>query len=88
MTDPTAPPHDDLACREEVELITDYLEGALPDAQRARLEAHLETCPGCTEYLEQMRTLAGGLGALREAALPDALREGLIASFRELRGRP
>jgi anti-sigma factor RsiW len=87
VTDPTAPPHDDLACREEVELITDYLEGALPTAQRARLEAHLTTCPGCTEYVEQMRTLAGGLGGLREEALPDALRSGLIASFRDLRGR-
>jgi anti-sigma factor RsiW len=88
VTDPTAAPHDDLACREEVELITDYLEGALPDAQRARLEAHLATCPGCTEYVEQMRTLAGGLGALREDALPESLRTGLIASFRALRERP
>jgi anti-sigma factor RsiW len=88
VTDSTAPVHEDLACREEVELITDYLEGALSPAQRARLEAHLAKCPGCTEYVEQMRTLAGGLGALREEALPAALRAGLIASFRELRGRP
>jgi len=88
VTDPPAIPPDDLACQEEVELITDYLEGALAEAQRARLEAHLAYCPGCTEYVEQMRTLAGGLGALRDDALPEALRSGLIASFRELRGRP
>ena len=74
MTDPTAPPPDDLACREEVELITwDYLEGALPATERtARLEAHLEICPGCAAYVEQMRTLrpGRGLGTLREDALP------------------
>ena len=66
---PTLPP-DDLACTEEVELMTDYLEGALPDAERRRLELHLETCPGCTEYLEQMRTVAGSLGGLTRGVDP------------------
>ena len=85
MNDAPVLPPDDLACTEEVELITDYLEGALPDAQRARLELHLETCPGCTEYLEQMRTIAGSLGELREDQLPAETRAGLIESFREFR---
>ena len=58
--------NDDLACIEEVELITEYLEGALPDAERRRLEAHLESCPGCTAYLEQMKMVARSLGGLRE----------------------
>ena len=80
---PTLPP-DDLACTEEVELITDYLEGALPDDKRRQLELHLETCPGCTEYVEQMRTIAGRLGDLREDRLPDEIRAGLIESFRDL----
>jgi anti-sigma factor RsiW len=83
VTDDRAQPHSDLACIEEVELITDYLEGALPAAERRRLEVHLETCPGCTEYLEQMRTVAGSLGALREDAIPPELRRSLIAAFRE-----
>jgi anti-sigma factor RsiW len=80
--------NDDLACTEEVELITDYLEGALPDAEQRRLETHLATCPGCTEYLEQMRAVAGSLGGLREESIPAELRDSLIASFRELRKRP
>ena len=84
MTD--APrPADDLACTEEVELMTDYLEGALPAAEAQRFERHLETCPGCTEYLEQMRTLAGSLGGLPEESLPAELRDGLIDAFRDLR---
>jgi anti-sigma factor RsiW len=80
--------NDDLACTEEVELITDYLEGALPAAEQRRLETHLATCPGCTEYLEQMRAVAGSLGGLREESIPAELRDSLIASVRELRKRP
>jgi anti-sigma factor RsiW len=85
VNDDRAHPRDDLACIEEVELITDYLEGALPDPQRRRLETHLQTCPGCTEYVEQMRTVAGSLGGLREETLPRELRDALIASLRDLR---
>ena len=77
--------NDDLACTEVVELVTDYLEGALPDAQRRRVDAHLAHCPGCSEYLEQMRTVAGSLGGLREDDLPPELRSSLIESFRKLR---
>jgi anti-sigma factor RsiW len=75
----------DLACIDEVELITEYLEGALPDAERRRLEEHLAFCPGCTEYLEQMRAVAGSLGGLREQSIPPALRDALLAAFRETR---
>jgi anti-sigma factor RsiW len=81
-------PADDMACTEEVELVTDYLEGALPAAEAARLERHLETCPGCTQYVEQMRTIAGSLGGLDEESLPADLRTGLIDAFREFRRNP
>jgi anti-sigma factor RsiW len=85
VTNDRTHPDDDLACIEEVELITDYLEGALPEDDRRRLEAHLETCPGCTEYLAQMRSIAGSLAGLREESIPPELRRTLIASFRERR---
>ena len=87
MNDDPAQPRDDLACIEAVELITDYLERALPDAERRRLEAHLPSCPGCTEYLEQMQALAGSLGGLRGETLSAEQRGSLIASFRALRKR-
>jgi anti-sigma factor RsiW len=84
VTDDRAHPDDDLACVEEVELITEYLEGALPAADVRRLEAHLEHCPGCTEYLAQMRSIAGSLGGLRaEQPVPPALRRAVLESFRE-----
>jgi anti-sigma factor RsiW len=85
MTDePANPRAEDLACIEVVELVTDYLEGSLARAEMRRLEQHLETCPGCTEYVEQMRALAGGLGGLAEGSLPAEMRAGLVAAFRGL----
>jgi anti-sigma factor RsiW len=77
----------ELACVEVVELVTDYLEGVLPEAEARRLERHLDTCPGCTEYLQQLRTIAGSLRGLTEEAFPVEIREGLVADFRELRTR-
>ena len=59
----------DLACRELVELVTDYLEGALPATERERFEAHLAECEGCDAYVEQVRAtirLAGRAAALEE----------------------
>jgi len=59
-----------------VELITDYLEGALPRAQRKRFEAHLAGCEHCSEYLAQMRATIAATGRLREQDLtPQMLEE-------------
>ena len=79
----TGPDPHDLACVEEVEVMTDYLEGALGAADARRLERHLDACPGCTEYLRQMRAIAGGLGGLGGETLPAGMRERLIAAFRK-----
>jgi anti-sigma factor RsiW len=46
----------EVTCREFVELVTDYFEGRLTDTVRVRFEDHVELCPGCATYLEQMRT--------------------------------
>jgi len=77
---------DPLVCREFVELVTDYLEGALPDYERTRFEAHLAECDGCTGYLEDMRRLIGSLHDVPEPPPDPATREALLRAFRELRG--
>jgi anti-sigma factor RsiW len=76
---------EELACVDVVELVTDYLEGALPEADARRLERHLGTCPGCAEYLEQLRTIAGSLRGVTEESFPTEMRAGLIADFRDHR---
>ena len=44
----------DLSCQELVELVTDYLDGALPGRERRRFERHLETCEWCVNYVDQI----------------------------------
>jgi anti-sigma factor RsiW len=75
-----------LTCREIVELLSDYLEDALPARERARVDAHLQTCPECTAYLTQLRATIGALGRLREDDVPPPIRERLVAAFRGWRG--
>ncbi len=68
----------DLACRELVELVTDYLEDAFPAAERERFEAHLADCEGCDAFVEQVRAtirLAGRAAALEEPGETAALLE-------------
>jgi ribosomal protein S18 acetylase RimI-like enzyme len=48
---------EDLACQALVELVTDYLEDALPPAERARFDAHLAGCGDCETYLAQIRAV-------------------------------
>jgi anti-sigma factor RsiW len=77
----------ELSCREIVELVTDYLEDALPPEARLRVELHLATCPGCLAYLDQMRGTVRLLGTLSEASLEPAIREKLVHAFRDWTGR-
>lgn len=72
-----------LTCQELVELVTDYLEGALSRRQRARFERHLDGCDGCTTYVEQIRQTVRLTGEqLREETLPPHMREALLHQFR------
>ena len=70
-----------VVCREAVELMTDYLEGALSRRDRARLEAHLAACPHCHEYLEQMRATIAALGRVEPEELAPEVRDELVSLY-------
>jgi hypothetical protein len=74
-----------ISCQEVVELVTDYLEGALDYELLARFEHHLTLCDGCVRYVEQIRTVADALGRVGEQDVPPAVRDGLLAAFREFK---
>jgi anti-sigma factor RsiW len=74
-----------ITCQELVELVTEYLEGTLPAATREAFEAHLDVCPGCVTYVEQIRETVRLTGTLSEDQLDPATRDGLLAAFRDFR---
>ena len=71
-----------LICQEIVEVVTDYLEGAMDPDLRASFDAHLAGCPHCTHYLEQIRGMIRVSGTIRAEDLSPEFREGLLAAFR------
>ena len=75
----------DVACQQAVELVTDYLEGTLSQAQRHRFEAHLARCPNCPEYLAQMRAVITLAGSITPDDLTPHARNEFIRLYRRWR---
>lgn len=76
------PEDDELACRELVELVTEYLDGALDPAARARVDAHLAACDGCTTYIDQVRAVMAATPRILLELVPPALMQRLLEAFR------
>lgn len=72
---------DELSCAELVELVTDYLEGALGERDRERFEEHLSFCGYCQTYLDQVRTTVRVTGQLSENDLDPQMAERLLDAF-------
>ena len=71
-----------LTCKELVEIVTAYVDGALPPIDRVRFEAHLEGCSGCRRYVQQMMTTIRLTGTLAEDMLPAETQAALLRLFR------
>jgi predicted anti-sigma-YlaC factor YlaD len=72
----------EITCRELVELVTDYLEGAMEPLERQRLEEHLAGCRPCRHYLEQMRGTIKTVGRLPVESVTPEAQEELLRVFR------
>ena len=72
-----------MTCQELVELVTDYLEGALDEETADRFERHLSVCSGCETYLDQMRETASLLGEIPVETLSDEMQTTLLDAFRD-----
>jgi anti-sigma factor RsiW len=69
-------------CREVLDLLTDYLEWALPAQRHAPVERHLAGCDGCARHLDQLRATIAALGALAEEQVAPGVRDRLLVAFR------
>lgn len=64
-----------LVCRQAVELVTDYHDGALADRDRARFESHLVGCPHCSGYLAQIRVAIATVGTIEPDSLDPTIQD-------------
>ena len=74
-----------MSCDEFVELVTEFLEGTLPEADEARFVEHLTLCDGCEIYLAQFRQTIDTLGELPTESITDEARDKLLTAFRGFR---
>ena len=72
-----------VSCQEVVELVSDYVEQALPADEAALFEQHLNFCDGCVWYVDQLRTTIASVGRIEEEEVPPETREKLLTAFRD-----
>jgi anti-sigma factor RsiW len=75
--------HDHLSCQEVVELVTEYLDGALPSEEAALFEQHLNFCDGCVWYVDQIKTTVEAVGEVREEDISPEAKHRLMTAFRD-----
>jgi anti-sigma factor RsiW len=74
-----------VTCRQVVQLLTDYLDGALSAADRARVDEHLAGCDACTAFIAQLRTMGRVTAELAAEDVPAPLKADLMRAFRDWR---
>ena len=75
--------HEHISCQEVVELVTDYVEEALPADKASLFEEHVNFCDGCEWYLDEMRATIATVGRITEEEVPVETRDKLLTAFRE-----
>ncbi|MBC7773761.1 MAG: zf-HC2 domain-containing protein [Pyrinomonadaceae bacterium] len=77
----------DMTCRELIDFIMEYTEGALAAPQREEFERHLSACPSCMNYLSSYaQTIQLGKAAFAPAdqptqgPVPESLRKAIKAA--------
>ena len=72
-----------MTCRELIDVVNDYLEGALPPDVADELDRHLDDCAPCRAYLATYRKARElGAAALR-VEMPGEMRARLRAFLLE-----
>lgn len=72
-----------LSCKQITDLVTEYVDGALPADERLAFEQHVAICPPCRAYFAQMRKVVRVAGSLQEDDLPEDVRASLLNAFRD-----
>jgi anti-sigma factor RsiW len=86
----TSRTEDELACIDVADAVTAYLEGALDEDERWRIERHLSECPGCRAAIDQFRSVISLVGRLTSGDVADLdplTRDRLASTLRAPRRR-
>ena len=77
----------DIVCMSGVELLMEYMDGALAPGVRAAIEAHVAGCPRCEAFIESYRETPRIVRDATRVEMPADLEASLLAALRASRGR-
>jgi len=66
-----------MKCGRVKKLLSNHVDEALPAAQSAEVEAHLDVCPECARERDRLASLVGQMGAMGGSAAPWDLWPGV-----------
>lgn len=72
-----------MTCRELVELVTAYRDGALPPIEQGRFEEHMADCPPCERYVEQIDLTVRAAGGITQEVEDGPMTQALLQIFRD-----
>ena len=78
-----------MTCRQLVDFLMAYLDGDLPEDQRAHFERHLSACPACVVYMNSyVETVRMGKVACSapDGPIPGDVPEELVRAILAARG--
>lgn len=80
-----------MTCQEQVELLADYLEGALTPETAKALERHLDGCVSCLNFITTYKAASAWAREVTYEEMPEELKARLasflIAKIREEKSR-
>jgi anti-sigma factor RsiW len=75
-----------IVCVSGVELLMEYMEGALAPDVRAAIEAHVAACPRCEAFIASYREMPRIMRDATTIEMPADLEASLLAALRAARG--
>ena len=77
----------DIVCGSGVELLMEYMEGALAPDVSAAIEAHVAACPRCEAFIASYREMPRIMRDATTIEMPADLEASLLAAMRAARLR-
>jgi len=72
-------------CKQLIDFCFDYIDGSLPQEERARFAQHLGLCPDCVVFFETYRKTPELTREALDTEIPPAVRESVRSFLRARR---
>jgi anti-sigma factor (TIGR02949 family) len=77
--------HGGPVCRELFARLSDYLDGEIGAEDCAHIEAHMDSCAPCRDFLEALRRTVGLVRSAPAEPIPEDCRRELVEAFERAR---